>query len=154
MIRTILVPTDFSESAHDATARAFDLAAVLGAQVHLLHAYSIPPVPDAMGMGVGVDLLGPIEEAAQRELTALTQRYRARPEFGGAQLKLGDARELIVSQAGQLPADLIVMGTHGRRGFQHLLLGSVAEAVVRHAPCPVLVVPRAKARPDQADTPR
>lgn len=154
MIRTILVPTDFSESAGDATARAFDLAAAFGAKIHLLHAYGIPPVPDAMGMGVGIDMLGPIEEAAKRALTALTERYRQRPEFAAAQLKLGDARELIVGQAKQLPADLIVMGTHGRRGFQHLVLGSVAEAVVRHAPCPVLVVPQAKPRPDQVGTPR
>jgi nucleotide-binding universal stress UspA family protein len=147
MIRTILVPTDFSEAAAEATARAFDLAAALGAKIHLLHAYGIPPVPDAMGMGGGVDLLGPIEEAATRELTAVTERYRQRPEFAAAQLKLGDALELILDQAKRLPADLIVMGTHGRRGFQHLVLGSVAEAVPRHAPCPVLVVPQAKVRP-------
>ena len=66
---------------------------------------------------------------------------------------LGDARELILDRAKHLPADLIVMGTHGRRGFQHLLLGSVAEAVVRHAPCPVLVVPQAKVRSEQGGAP-
>jgi len=144
-IRTILVPVDFSESATAALTRAFELAGKLGAKVHLLHAYTVPAVPDAMGMGVGVDLLGPIEQAASRELEVLLGRFRARPEFADAQLKLGDARELIVQHARQLSADLIVMGTHGRRGFQHLVLGSVAESVVRNAPCAVMVVPMVKA---------
>ena len=143
-IRTILVPTDFSESADAALAKAFELAEKLGARIHLLHAYGIPPIPDAMGMGVGVDLLGPIERAASAELTQLAQRYAQRPEYVGALLEMGDARDLIVRHAKQLPADLIVMGTHGRRGMQHFVLGSVAEGVVRNAPCPVLVVPIAK----------
>jgi universal stress protein A len=145
-IRTILVPTDFSESAETALAKAFQLAEKLGARIHLLHAYGIPPVPDAMGMSVGVDLIGPIERAASAELKQLAQRYAQRPEYAGSLLELGDARDVIVRAAKQLSADLIVMGTHGRRGVQHFVLGSVAEGVVRNAPCPVLVVPMAKSQ--------
>jgi len=145
-IRTILVPTDFSEPAETALAKAFQLAEKLGARIHLLHAYGIPPVPDAMGMGVGVDLIGPIERAASAELKQLAQRYAQRPEYAGSLLELGDARDVIVRGAKQLSADLIVMGTHGRRGVQHFVLGSVAEGVVRNAPCPVLVVPMAKSQ--------
>ena len=64
-------------------------------------------------------------------------------DFSGAwevQVTTGDPADAIVSEAAQLGADLIVMGTHGRTGLQHVLLGSVAEKVVRHASCPVLTI--------------
>jgi nucleotide-binding universal stress UspA family protein len=110
----------------------------------VLHVYGIPPLPDAMGIGVGVDIVGPIERAAERELETLSTRHRARPGWGGALLRMGDPRDMILQQAAQTRADMIVMGTHGRRGFEHLVLGSVAESVTRYATCPVLVVPAAK----------
>jgi nucleotide-binding universal stress UspA family protein len=138
-LRTILAPTDFSENATRAVAQAFELAALQGGKVHLLHSYSIPVYPD--GFTIGVDIVTPVEQAAKRALAFEVEKYRGRPEFGGTILELGDAREEIVRHAKALSADLIVMGTHGRSGFQHLLLGSVAERVVRSAPCPVLVVP-------------
>jgi nucleotide-binding universal stress UspA family protein len=140
-IKTILVPTDFSENADKAVATAFELARQLGAKVHIVHAYGLPPLPDAMGMSVGMDLVGPLEDAAGKELKQLAGRYDQTAEFGRAELQMAEPRDLIVRKAKELPADLIVMGTHGRRGFQHLILGSVAESTVRHAPCPVLVVP-------------
>lgn len=139
VLRTILAPTDFSDNAARAAAQAFQLAALQGGRVYLLHAYSVPAYPD--GFAIGVDVVTPMEQAAQRALAIETDKYRARSEYGGAILELGDARDLIIRHAKSLHADLIVMGTHGRSGFQHLLLGSVAESVVRNAPCPVLVVP-------------
>lgn len=139
--QTILVPTDFSEGADLAVQRAFDLASGQEGKVHLLHAYSVPSLPD--GAAIGVDLVAPIEAAALKALGRETEKYRARAEFGGVILEMGDAREVILHHARTLPADLIVMGTHGRTGFQRWALGSVAERVVRSAPCPVLVVPPA-----------
>lgn len=57
-------------------------------------------------------------------------------------LRTGDARDIIVNTALEVGADLIIMGTHGRRGLRRALLGSVAESVLRHAPCPVLAIRR------------
>lgn len=143
-IQTILVPTDFSASADAALEKALTLAEQLQARALVLHVYGIPPMPDAMGIGTGVDIVGPVERAAEQALEELSKRHRARPGWGGTLLRMGDPRDMIVQQAAQTGAGLIVMGTHGRRGFQHLLLGSVAEGVMRHARCPVLVVPSAK----------
>lgn len=138
-LRTILAPTDFSELAARAVAYAFELASARGGKVHIMHVYNIPAYPD--GMTVGVDIVTSIESAARRALAQEADKYASRPEFAGVILEMGDAREQIVRQAKALSAGLIVMGTHGRTGFRHLLLGSVAERVVRSSPCPVLVVP-------------
>lgn len=137
--KILLVPTDFSETAQLATSRAFELADVLGAKVYLLHVFSIPSFPD--GMAVGVDVVTPLEQAAEQALQIASARYMASGSFGGARAQLGDPVTSIVREARALPAELIVMGTHGRSGFKRLLLGSVAEALLRSAPCPVLVVP-------------
>lgn len=137
--QTILAATDFSEAAEHAVEQAFALAAAQGAKVHLLHAYHVPAFPD--GVTVGVDLAGPLEAAAIKALGRQTERYRTRPEFGGVILEMGDAREVIVHHAQTLPADLIVMSSRSKSGLERWLLGSVAERVVRSAPCPVLVVP-------------
>jgi universal stress protein A len=137
--KVILAATDFSETATRAVAQAFELAALQGGKVYLIHTYSMPGYPD--GFAMGVDVIGPVERAAKHALDLEKEKYASRPEFGGAILELDDARDAIMRYAKSLHADMIVMGTHGRRGFQHLLLGSVAESVVRHAPCPVLIVP-------------
>jgi nucleotide-binding universal stress UspA family protein len=142
--KIILAATDFSETATSAVAQAFELAALQGSKVHLIHAYSVPGYPD--GFALGVDVVGPLEQAAKRALGLEKEKYGSRPEFGGAILEMGDARDVILQHAKSLPADLIVVGTHGRRGFQHLLLGSVAEAIARRAACPVLIVPTARKR--------
>lgn len=137
--KVVLLPTDFSEPAAAAMSRAFELAEAVGATVHVLHVFSIPPFPD--GMAVGVDVLTPLEQAADEAMQVATARYRTLSTFGGARTRLGDPTATIVREARALPADLIVMGTHGRGGFKRFLLGSVAEALLRTAPCPVLVVP-------------
>jgi nucleotide-binding universal stress UspA family protein len=141
-LKIILAATDFSEIAARAVAQAFDLAALNGGKVQLVHAYSVPGYPD--GFAVGVDLVTPVQQAAKRALGLEIEKYAARPEFGGTILEMGDARDVILEHARRLPADLIVLGSHGRRGFQHMLLGSVAERVVRSSPCPVLIVPPKK----------
>lgn len=162
--QSILVPTDFSPPSEHAVERAFELAASQDAKVHLLHAYHVPSFPD--GIALGVDVVKPIEQAAIQALAAVTETYRTRPEFGGVILKMGDPRDVILDHARALPADLIVMSTHSRSGLERWVLGSVAERVVRSAPCPVLVIPPppkpvhlsgrplpAKSRPSAPDTP-
>jgi nucleotide-binding universal stress UspA family protein len=137
----ILVPTDFSETAQQALEYAVGLAAKLGAEVTLLHAYVLPVVglPEG-GIFVTSEIAQRILDGAQGALDAAVKRHEKRGVAITALLKNGDPREVIDAVAGQVGADLIVMGTHGRRGLSRILIGSVAEYVVRTASHPVLTV--------------
>jgi nucleotide-binding universal stress UspA family protein len=137
-IRTILVPTDFSELCQPALELACELCKGYGARLLLLHVLR----PQVMALG-GTQALPPIpDDAAQREATAKLQA--ARPALGAIlverMVREGNEAEVILRVAQEVPCDLIVMGTHGRSGLGRLLVGSVAEAVLRKAPCPVLTV--------------
>jgi nucleotide-binding universal stress UspA family protein len=134
----ILVPTDFSETAERAVEYAFELAEQLKASVYLVHAYDLPLFPD--GTGLGPDVLAMIADAAEQALQRELDKYRAHKVFAGGRTEMGDPKAVIPRVARELPADLVIMGSHGRRGFRRLLLGSVAAAVVCEAPCAVLVV--------------
>ena len=139
--RTILVPTDFSEHADHALEYAAGLAARLDAKVHLIHAITIPSagMPE-MGIAYGALSIETLTKQAQAALDAREARYRDRITLAPVRLEVGDARDVIDRAAADVGADLIVMGTHGRRGIRRMLLGSVAESVVRSAPCPVLTI--------------
>jgi nucleotide-binding universal stress UspA family protein len=139
--RTILVPTDLSEGAEEALDYACELGAKLGATIHLLNVIGIPAmgVPE-LGVALTSTVIDSLIEDNQRSLDALVAAKRTKCTIGQALLKTGDARDAINETAKELGADLIVMGTHGRRGISRALLGSVAETVVRSAPCPVLTV--------------
>ncbi len=135
----ILLPTDFSDTATHALDYARDLAARYRASVHLLHVVSDPRAQDWAGEVEGLvvpDLLAKWKGDAERRLGAVTlgdvETVRA--------LRVGHAFVEILHYATENAIDLIVMGTHGRGPVRHLLLGSVAEKVVRKAPCPVLTV--------------
>lgn len=136
----ILVPVDFSVLASQAVDYAIELAKALGAKITLLHAYEPPAIgyPDAAGLALEVT------EACRRSAeAALETEARERAASGvllGHELRQGAAWVEIVEAAKERGADLIVMGTHGRGGLSHLLLGSVAERVVRSSPIPVLTV--------------
>ena len=147
--KTILVPTDFSEPADGALDYAIALAEKIGAQVTLLHAYEIPVLgfPDG-ALVATADIAGRIASGAQAALEAAIAQRKNRGVELKALLKTGDARETIHAVAQDLNADLIVMGTHGRRGLSRALLGSVTEYVVRTATRPVLTVrgPEPKAK--------
>jgi nucleotide-binding universal stress UspA family protein len=136
----ILVPTDLSEGAAYALDYACELAHKLGAQIHLLNVISIP------GLGVpelGIALMSAtIDQLVVDNQTAIDElaRTRCNAQVGQVLVKIGDARDVINQTAKELAVDLIVMGTHGRRGISRALLGSVAETVVRTAPCAVLTV--------------
>lgn len=139
--RTIIVATDFSPHAEGATRAALELAARLDARVHLLHAYSVPVLGPGLTEEWYSAMTAELESGALRGLDEALQRHKTAGVNVQGLIKRGDPRDAIVEAAEELGADLIVMGTHGRRGVARALLGSVAEWVVRHASCPVLTVP-------------
>jgi len=146
--RTILVATDFSEQADDALEYAVEMAARLDATIHLVHSTPLPPISlPEMGMTYTASMMETMKSGAMTRLDAYATKYRDRVSMAPVRIELGDPRDVIDRVAEDIGADLIVMGTHGRRGVKRLLLGSVAEAVVRTAPCPVLTVrPKAETK--------
>jgi nucleotide-binding universal stress UspA family protein len=139
--KTILVPTDLSEGGTYAVDYACELAAKLGATVHLLNVIGIPAlgVPE-LGVALTSTVIDQLVSENQKALDAIADAKRPTTQIGDVVLRTGDARDVINQTAKELGADLIVMGTHGRRGLSRALLGSVAETVVRSAPCAVLTV--------------
>ncbi len=139
--KRILCPVDFSESSTRALAHAAALTRWYESDLTVLH---VAPTFDAVqirgDLGVPVEFVTPVtREEVLSEMSRLLERTGASPD---AHLiaQVGDASTTIVRQALTTRADLIVIGTHGRRGFKRLLLGSVAETVLHEAPCPVLTV--------------
>jgi nucleotide-binding universal stress UspA family protein len=139
--KNILVPTDFSDGAEEALDYACELARKLDATVHLVNVIGIPAVgvPE-LGVAFTATVIDSMVVDNQKALDELAAHRAGETRMGQVLLKTGDARDLINQTANELGADLIVMGTHGRRGITRALLGSVAETVVRSAPCPVLTV--------------
>jgi nucleotide-binding universal stress UspA family protein len=144
IIRSILLPTDFSLCAESALPYAADLARQMKARLVCLHVVEtmMPPVGYAAVAEPlpAVDMGGQLEESATRELPKLG----AREECAGLDVEeviaRGDAAGEIVRVARERDIDLIVISSHGRTGFGRMIFGSTAESVVRHAHCPVLVV--------------
>jgi nucleotide-binding universal stress UspA family protein len=143
-VRRILVPTDFSDGANRALTLAIKFAKLLRAAIDLLHVQTIPtytPIPSIPG---AVPLPPPLPEAAQGIQESLALLAAGVRESGiECQVRSveGSPGDEIVDYATKIGADLIVMGTQGRSGLRRLLLGSVAEKVLRAACCPVMVVP-------------
>lgn len=137
----ILVPTDFSAQAEQALDYACTLASKLGATVHLVSVIGIPAmgVPE-LGAAMAASVIDDMVKDNQKGLDALADSRRAKATIGQVLLRTGDARDVIPNVAEEIGADLIVMGTHGRRGLSRALLGSVAEYVVRTSHVPVLTV--------------
>lgn len=136
--RTILVGTDFSPLADAALARAVEVAAP-GARIHVLNAWQLPVSPPVDGADPAGVLRGELAEDVRLRGHALAQAWRERGVAIEVEASEAPAAEALVERATSLRADLVVVGSHGRRGVRRLLLGSVAEATVRHAPCSVLV---------------
>jgi nucleotide-binding universal stress UspA family protein len=140
----ILVPTDFSETADAALTHAKEVAAQFGASIRLVHVFDDPFLNGTFAPDVYAPVPETLREAVLRDLKnrlaeRLTSAEKAR--FGGdADIVTGPTADAILADATEHHVDLIVIGTHGRRGLSHALLGSVAERVVRKAPCPVLTV--------------
>ena len=145
--KTILVPHDFSASANHAAAIARDEAKAHGnAWILLLHVIDLPAalnpetviVPDASGAPINVRDYAISQ--AETHLDALTARLKADGALVRSFIRVGNPVDEINQFAGENNVDLIVMGTHGRGGLAHLLVGSVTERVVRTSKVPVLTI--------------
>jgi nucleotide-binding universal stress UspA family protein len=140
-IKKILVPVDFSPHAERAQEVAVEFAKTFGAEVQLLHAYSLPvSVVGPYDYQIPAAMLSEMRESAARRLDHEVKKLgRAGVPVTGM-ITEGVPTQAITEAAEQLGADLIVMGTRGLTGLKHVLLGSVTERTIRHAHCPVLTV--------------
>jgi nucleotide-binding universal stress UspA family protein len=145
-IKKILVPVDFSEGAQPALALAATMARTFGASIELLHVWQPPPLIPLTTLIVPSSLEAEpvnMEELARSTAGAQMKELSTRLHAEGvkevrSRVGIGSPAHEIVDLAELGHFDLIVMGTHGRTGFAHAVLGSVAEKVVRRAKCPVL----------------
>ena len=138
-VRSILVPIDFSPASEKALAYAVPLAKLCGAKLTLLHVLEPVATPDFAAFPLAMD-----NDRAMRASRVQLQRVASDLQLRNLAEKFlvrnGRAFNEITSAARTLKMDLIVISTHGRTGLKHVLMGSTAEKVVQHAPCPVLVV--------------
>lgn len=143
-IARILVPVDFSPHSDRALRYATRLAAWLGASVELVHVVDNPFASGAWTSEVYVpnlpQMLDSLIGDANRRLTGLMPIVSDHGVKVDVKVLTGQPAYTIVEHAHSGRFDLVVMGTHGRTGFSHVFMGSVAEQVVRRAPCPVLTV--------------
>jgi len=138
LYQTILSPVDFDENSLAAVKHAVQLAAEMGATLHLLHVISIiptaPEIVQSLEPQSDLSARQRLQQIADRELVGIKHQLHTKLSLASLIPKS------ILATAHELGADLIVMATHGRSGLPHLLLGSVAEAIVRNANCPVLTI--------------
>jgi nucleotide-binding universal stress UspA family protein len=141
--KLILLPTDFSESSAIALRAAVRLAQVFRATIEVFHvnidpSLVLPPPADVLSRPAAFERV--LSDTAEK-LERIVDEVRKAGVACTSASELGRSHTAIVEQARRSGAGLIVMGSHGRHGLSHALLGSVAERVVEHAPCPVLVIP-------------
>ncbi len=141
-IGKVMCAVDFSENSEYALRYAVRFAQAFDAELKLLHVVELPFLPSYSLTGVP-DLSIPtdeIEAGARQKMEELVAKWRPQyPKLEGA-VRTGTAFVEIIAYAREQESDLIVVGTHGRTGLRHMLIGSVAEKIVRKAPCPVLSV--------------
>ena len=146
----ILVPVDFSEHSHAALREASELAQRYGATLHLLHVNE--PWPPSSTVASDAYPMYHEYVAQENARAAKALEDLAVPDAGPRPVqrvtRAGHVEHEILKYIDDAEIDLVVIGTHGRTGVAHWIMGSVAERVVRFAPCPVLVArPRAQAKP-------
>jgi len=140
----ILVPVDFSPVSKRVIAHAVSIAKRFDAAVHVVHAFELPPPlrPD-LTVWSG-DFRATLEKQGHDEGVRTLRTLLDDRDFAGVpittEVKPGHPYDVILASAEARKSDLIVMGTHGRTGLSHLVMGSVAEKVVQHAPCPILTI--------------
>jgi nucleotide-binding universal stress UspA family protein len=147
-IRRVLCPVDFSDFSRRALHHAAAIAEWYTAELYVLHSFlEVTPLP--------VPLLAPGPVGDVREnVSAALRDFVAKADIGRKPVEIvrdGDAVPVILESAREIRADLIVMGTHGHRGFERALLGSTTERVLLKAPCPVLTIPRSADEPGSAE---
>lgn len=144
-IRHVLCPTDFSTCAAEALEVAIAFAQKFDATLTLLHVYTLPV--SGFGGDITVFAEQELDVTAQRALDRVLEQVRAVHAKSNALVRQGAPAATILDVAAERGADLIVLGTHGRRGVARVLIGSVAEKVVRSSRVPVLTVSERKNAP-------
>ena len=137
-LKSILVPIDFSKTSQKALEYAVPLAKQFGAKITMLHVIEPPPYSvdlTYLPMGEGFPI-----KPLEKELNALAKNTIEPQLLKEVIVRVGTAFEVITNVACDCKADVIVITTHGHTGLKHMFMGSTAERVVRHAPCPVFVV--------------
>lgn len=139
--KKILCPTDFSECSRAALRDAARLASLAGGKLRVMHVYQNPAyvMPVGAYLEPSASALAQLRDDLVRELDKMTEPLAAEGIDVETRLVEGVPYQAVIDEAKEWGADLIVMGTHGRSGFERAFLGSVAERVVRLAHCPVLV---------------
>jgi nucleotide-binding universal stress UspA family protein len=140
-MKRILVAIDFSDCARKALQYALPLAKEHGAAITLIYVVQTPAYPGGeFGRLDYVPMEAEMRESGKKALATLIEKEICDAVPVDSIITTGAPAHEITEAAKRIPADLIVISTHGRTGLKHVFLGSVAEMVVRHAPCPVLIV--------------
>ena len=141
-IHRILAPTDFSDLSKQGLKSALELAQSFGAKLVLIHVVEPPPYPveGLIPSPLGATLLDDLERQASQELARMRVDTQGSAVDVERRVVVGIPYRKIVEVAEEEKADLLVVTTHGRTGLVHLVMGSVAEKIVRTAPCPVLTI--------------
>ena len=141
-IHRILAPTDFSDLSKQGLKSALELAQSFGAKLVLIHVVEPPPYPveGLIPSPLGATLLDDLERQASQELARMLVDTQWSAVDVERRVVVGIPYRKIVEVAEEEKADLLVVTTHGRTGLVHLVMGSVAEKIVRTAPCPVLTI--------------
>lgn len=147
-MKTILTPVDFSSATRDVVATSVELAKATGGRVVLLHAVQHPVVSTDYGLTMDMmrETFAANEAAARKQLGHLEKAIAAKKVPVSMRQTAGFAAGSILDEARKLRASYIVLGSHGHTAFYDLLVGSTTNAVLKKAPCAVVVVPPAKAR--------
>src|SRR3712207_2025288 len=137
----ILLATDGSEEAELAARTAIDLASKTDSELHVVHVPVLPPEALHVPLSFGTAALEELERRGRARLEELVGRLETSGgAVGGAHFRVGSPAAEIVAQADEVGAGLVVLGSRGLGAMRRTLMGSVSDSVVRHAPCPALVV--------------
>ncbi len=136
LIKKVLFLTDGSQNSRSALRYAVEICRNFEASLHLLSV--IEDMPPYLNLEVGSEFISQIQETVRSEVVKCSDYCETSGIVCSGEIRHGVPYEEIIKYAKDLDADLIVMSTHGHTGLTHILLGSVAEKIVRYAPCPVL----------------
>ncbi len=138
-IHTILCPVDFSDASRKAVQYAREFAAGMGASIHLMNV--VEPRPMAVDITLNyVPLEEDLEKAASEDLKVILDELLQAGLKAECSIEFGNPSDGILDKAEALDVNLVIMGSHGKKGLSRFIMGSVAETVVRKANCPVLIV--------------
>ncbi|MEI7695413.1 MAG: universal stress protein [Chlorobium sp.] len=138
-IHTILCPVDFSDASRKAVQYAKEFASSMGSRVHLLNV--VEPRPMAVDITMNyIPLEGDLQNAAKEDLQLVLLEFQQAGLKVDSSIEIGNPSDVILDKSRELDVNLVIMGSHGKKGLSRLIMGSVAETVVRKANCPVLIV--------------